>query len=98
MGPFLTLAAGRFDELHLELEPSGGAAIRRNKTDGTKMGVEVHTKTLLALAEVWEEARCLDITVMERASGKSTVLCAGHCATDEEAVSRIQAFREMLFA
>jgi hypothetical protein len=98
MGPFLSFIAQLCDELHHELAESGAQASRRVAADSKKMGVEVHSASHIALVEVWEHGHCLDITVMDRASGKSLALSAGPCATDAEALSRLQALSTLIRA
>jgi hypothetical protein len=96
LSSFLQFVVTRCHRLHHELEAHGGQAIARMASDSSKLSVEVHTSSHLAIIEAWENAQCLDVTVMERGSGKSLSLSAGPCRNTEEAQRRIDALCELV--
>jgi hypothetical protein len=58
--------------------------------------MEVEGVGIAALVEVWEHARCLDITVLHLPSGKSSALAAGPCPSEAEVLPRLVALRTAL--
>jgi hypothetical protein len=62
------------------------------------LGIEVEGPRHIASIQVWENACCLDIMVMDTASKESTWVCAGPCASLAEAHSRLAVLTHILLA
>ena len=86
---FLESVESRWLALLPGLLPHGFASKVLDGRANGKLAVEVSSATYFALIEAWSNAACLDVTVLDRATGKSTVLSAGSCADKGELDNRL---------
>lgn len=88
---FLDSVELRWRALLPTLSPYG---IASKVLDGRAIGklvIEVQCATYLALIEAWTQATCLDVTVLDLGSGKSTILSSGPCVDASDVDTRLRA-------
>ena len=66
--------------------------------DDSKLTIDIQTPQFTATIAAWEQAYCMDITLLERATGSGAELSAGECTSLEEMQERITLLCEMLAA
>jgi len=94
---FFQLVAHRSREIErANSAPEGSVELTVQYGAQPKLGVAIRTATHLALLEAWDQDRCLDATVLENSTNKSTALFSGPCQTDQEADDRISALCQVL--
>src|SRR6187399_371631 len=57
--------------------------------DGRALGIEIRAHRHLALVQAWDQAQCLDVTIMDIAAETSTILSAGPCAQPTDVSDRL---------
>jgi hypothetical protein len=93
---FLSTVAERWSALAESLVKHGVRSELRRTDVVDKMGIEIGSPSKLALVEAWEHGNCLDVTIMNLATGHSTILSAGACNGSDEIDLRLLALRDAL--
>jgi hypothetical protein len=93
---FLSTVAERWSALAESLVTHGVRSELRRTDVVDKMGIEIRSPSKLALVEAWEHGNCLDVTIIDLATGHSTILSAGACNGSDEIDWRLLALRDAL--
>lgn len=96
MSTFVAKVAVAWAEVGAQLVERGFRSNARSDTSLGKAVVEVEGPGSTALIEVWENAQCLDTTVLYLSSGESAVLSSGPCLSHAELYARLWALRTVL--
>ncbi len=78
--------------------PSSAAvqSVIKRSDDDSKLSIDIQTPQYTATIAAWEQAYCLDITLIEHATGSGVELSAGECTSQEQMQERITLLCEML--
>jgi hypothetical protein len=64
----------------------------------SKLHAGYETPTLLVSVTAWDNGRCLDIDVMDKATREGRIVAAGPCSDDAALLSRLEDFARTLDA
>jgi hypothetical protein len=70
----------------------------RRTAEPSKLHAGYETTTLLVSVTAWDDGRCLDIDVMDKATKQGRIVASGPCSDGAALLSRLEDFAQILDA